>query len=121
MVGLLGKGGANNQLRSKRESTRVQPRSDAINPGGVGQIGVALGNHSEYGPARGAVEPMRVGPGFGRVPLGNAKATDVGCGGPGAGRTVSRTGSQAQHGPAAPGSPPPEGSVFAGWPKRSGS
>jgi hypothetical protein len=115
-----GGGIGSKNIVSRRTGTKVAPKAHAMNPGGVGQIGVAQGNHSEYGPARGAVEPVRVGPGYGRVPLGNAKATDVGCGGPGAGRTVSRTGSQAQHGPAARGSPPPAGDPFAGWPKRSG-
>lgn len=31
--------------RDVMESTKVEPRSRAVNPGAAGQIGVALGNH----------------------------------------------------------------------------
>ena len=74
-----------------------------LNPGGVSQGGEALGNHVTDGstklPYRG--EPVRnnLTPAGGMVKLGNEVATNVGKGGPGAGREVFKTGSQGQCGP----------------------
>jgi hypothetical protein len=48
--------------------------------------------------------PMMDGSGFKKVPLGNELTTNVGKGGPGAGRTLyGKSGMQGQHGPSAPG------------------
>jgi len=74
---------------------------EGINPGYAGQIGGALGNKvmNQGKPVTGAAEPM-----YGVAPyksaLGNEVAGNVGKGGPGTGRTVHRSGSQAQHGAA---------------------
>jgi hypothetical protein len=54
---------------------------------------------------QGAFEDRFVARG-GQSILGNAKARDVGGGGPGAGRDVYRSGGVMEHGPANPGSPP---------------
>jgi hypothetical protein len=81
--------------------------SDRINPKGVSQIGQQMGNHSmDSGgkPLTRSVEPVRQGAmgGMGSVPLGNQIATNVGKGGPGAGRDVSRCGSQQGVSPSTP-------------------
>jgi hypothetical protein len=75
--------------------------SNNTSPRGVSQIGSSMGNHVggiEGGgkTVRGAVEPMYSGKvaGVGSTKLGNEVALNVGGGGPGAGRTVMRTGSQ---------------------------
>jgi hypothetical protein len=80
-------------------ATKVDPRN-------VAAIGAKRGDHSEYGTARNhqQVPPREMG----KMPqpvLGNAKALDVGRGGPGAGRILhGQSGSQGQHGPTNPGS-----------------
>jgi hypothetical protein len=52
-------------------------------------------------------ENVEVGPAYhSGVKLGNEKALDIGKGGPGAGRTVMRSGSQGQHGPVNQGESP---------------
>ena len=59
----------------------------------------------EQGGPKGPFEDRLVATG-GQSILGNAKARDVGAGGPGAGRDVYRSGAQMEHGSANPGNPP---------------
>ena len=84
--------------------------------GGVSQFGESVGNHVTHrgdstpyrgDPVRGTYRP----PGTpGSVPLGNQLATNVGCGGPGKGRTLyGQSGVQGQHGSPAPGNAPAKG------------
>jgi hypothetical protein len=82
-----------------RPGVRTGAPREGITAGYSGQIGTALGDHvTERGqPVRGAVEPM-YGPAPYKSALGNELATNVGKGGPGAGRRVHRSGSQAVHG-----------------------
>jgi hypothetical protein len=93
--------------------------STRINPKGVSQVGQSLGNRSMGNAKRlNAVESVRAGTvgGLGSVPLGNSVATNVGKGGPGAGRQVMPSGQQCCHGPANPGSPAPsKGPIFPGF------
>jgi len=71
----------------------------------VSQIGSSLGNHATEasGKLRNAVEPVHVGAmgGMGSVPLGNAKALDVGKGGAGTGRVIYGSGTNKTYGPVA--------------------
>lgn len=43
---------------------KVEPRSTAINPGGVGNIGLAQGSHAEEGDFTPRITPMNAGRGF---------------------------------------------------------
>jgi hypothetical protein len=73
-----------------------------LNPGGVAQFGSAIGNHiTDGGRVNYRGDEVRNGltPAGGAVPLGNQIATNVGKGGPGAGREVFKCGSQGQSGP----------------------
>ena len=104
----LSKSGAGGGMGSKSvgKATRYftgQP-STKVNPAGVSQFGGAVGNHTmegntNYRGDRVAMGSMPAG-GPGGVALGNATALSAGQG-PGAGRQVSRSGSQGQHGPVA--------------------
>jgi hypothetical protein len=90
-------GGINsNKVVQRREATREQPRTRGVNPGGADQHGAHMTKES-------AATPLYGGPSFAPVKFGNELATNVGAGGPGAGRTTLRAGSQAQHGPVAQG------------------
>jgi hypothetical protein len=63
------------------------------------------GNHStDGGDVPYKARALYSGAGYSGSKLGNELATNVGCGGPGAGRTVYQRGMQAQHGSAAAGS-----------------
>ena len=76
--------------------------AQGMHPGGVSQLGEAVGNHitDRRGASNYRGDPWTDGktPAGGAVPLGNAVATRVGKGGPGADRTVMRSGSQCQTG-----------------------
>jgi hypothetical protein len=79
-------------------SPRIRTGQDRreINPRAVSQIGSALGNKAtdHAGVLKGSVEEF-VGPKKPiSTPLGNQVALNVGCGGPGTGREVMRSGSQ---------------------------
>jgi hypothetical protein len=69
-----------------------------IAPGGVSQIGSAIGNHSTDQGSNLSYKGEKwfdgKTPAGGAVPLGNQLATNVGKGGPGTGRTVMACGSQ---------------------------
>jgi hypothetical protein len=87
-------GGLGSRQVMKTSAPKVEPRARAVNPAGAGQIGSALGNHATMS---GKVLPgggvsLLGGPGYeakGPTPCGE---------GPGAGRTVRTSGSQAMHG-----------------------
>lgn len=50
---------------SRMGQTKVEPKSRAMNPGAVGQIGIALGTHvTEEGEVHGAAEKMHTGRGY---------------------------------------------------------
>jgi hypothetical protein len=88
------------------------PRS--ARPAGVAQIGTAVGDHvtalgGSSSPYRG--EKLHNDRSFQPAKFGNELATNVGKGGPGAGRQVMSCGSQGQHGDVA-GSPRPPGRGF---------
>ena len=81
--------------------------STKVSPKGVSQFGGSYGDHATGSGKvlRGAVEPVKVGSmpvgGPGGVPLGNQTALTAGQGA-GAGRTVSRRGSQQGVSPSTP-------------------
>jgi hypothetical protein len=108
-------GGGANSRNVVKQGVRTGTAASGINHGHVGQIGIQLGGHTtERGAVRGAVE-KRAAPGPISVPLGNELTTNVGQGGPGAGRTVYASGTNDMHGRSAPGNPPAPGSVFSKW------
>jgi hypothetical protein len=77
--------------------------TNVVSPAGLSQYGTAQGGKlKQAGSFTGinSATPVFAGTKPLPVPFGNAKATDVGSGGPGTGRTVMRTGSQSLHGTA---------------------
>jgi hypothetical protein len=80
------------------QGMRVGTPARGINPGAVAQLGATQGNHatdhSKILPYNGESYLVGKTPAGGAVPLGNQIATNVGKGGPGAGREVMRCGSQ---------------------------
>jgi hypothetical protein len=75
---------------------------EGITSGYAGQIGNALGNHAMGQGGRtlkGGAAPMNTAAPY-QSALGNEVAGNVGKGGPGKGRTVYASGSQARHGAA---------------------
>src|SRR3974390_585719 len=83
--------------------------ADKVSPAGLSQLGTAQGGKlkgaSSYTSVNSA-KPVFSGSKPNPVPFGNAKALDVGKGGPGAGRTIYRAGTEAVHGPVVAGSSP---------------
>jgi hypothetical protein len=92
--------------------------SDRVSPGGVNQMGTARGNHvTEQGSSTGRADQTPIFDGSftrpGQPPLGNAKALDVGGGGPGKGYVqYGQAGTQQQYGSANPGNPTPKRNSF---------
>jgi len=72
------------------------PRTNIVSPASASQLGQSVAFKRD---------PLPIGTGA-QVPLGNQLATNVGKGGPGAGRDVHRCGSQGTHGPVAQGESP---------------
>jgi hypothetical protein len=72
------------------------PRTNIVSPASASQLGRSVAFKRD---------PLPIGTAS-QVPLGNQLATNVGKGGPGAGRDVHRSGSQGQHGPAVSGHSP---------------
>jgi hypothetical protein len=73
-----------------------------VGPGWASQLGSAIGDHVTDGgrvPYKGEAMRNKLTPAGGAVPLGNQLATNVGKGGPGAGRTIHHCGSQSNPGP----------------------
>jgi hypothetical protein len=102
-----GGGIASNKITER--PVRTGSGSHATTPGYAGQLGQKQGSHvtrSEDSNYRG--EPMHSGRSFNPVPYGNELVTNVGKGGPGAGRTLyGQSGQQGCHGSPAPGNPVP--------------
>jgi hypothetical protein len=101
---------------------RMGANAREMRPQGVSQIGSSMGNRVTNSGRilPGAVEPVRgkALPAGLSVPLGNQVATNVGRGGPGAGRVLyGKSGTQSQHGPVNPGLPRPGagGEIFPGF------
>jgi hypothetical protein len=100
--GILG-----NKVRQKRESSREKPRINAMSPAGVSEIGQAMSGRREGNRVTGENPATQIHSGAGYpTTLGNVKALEgAGAGArPGGGnRTVYPRGTEAQHGPSAPG------------------
>jgi hypothetical protein len=105
-------GPSSKQVRQVPVRTGTPARG--VSPGGVNQLGTNRGNHATDAQGkilRGDRTPLYGGPGPTNAAqkLGNEIATNVGKGGPGAGRTLhGQSGSQHQYG-APEGHPRPEG------------
>lgn len=104
-------GGIGSRVVTK-QSVRTGAPARGVNPGHVAQQGTALGNKvMESSKRLNPVEPkLTTSPRS--VPLGNQTALSAGQV-PGSGRTVSSSGSQAQHG-APEGRPAPQGRAILG-------
>lgn len=95
--GMRRAGGGINSLVNVSPGVRKGAPATGVRPAGVSQFGSTIGNH-----ATGSGKALRGGaekysgatPAGGRQKLGNEVALNVGKGGPGAGRTVMRSGSQ---------------------------
>jgi hypothetical protein len=87
--------------RSRTASNpKVEPKARAMSPAASSQLGVSLGNHAMHSDGRvlkGAGVPLEAGKGY-STPVGPAPMSAAG---PGAGRTVYKSGGQGTHGPAA--------------------
>ncbi len=88
----------------------------AIRPGGAGQIGISQGSHiTERGETNYRGAKFYGDAAMNPVKYGNEIATNVGKGGPGAGRVLyGQSGLQGQHGKATPGANRP--STKGQWP-----
>src|SRR5262245_3044951 len=104
-----GGGGIGSRATAKVTTYHQGYPSQRVNPGGADQLGQSMGNKT--------MDSNRMLPNPGTPlygaslvnhRLGNEVALNVGGGGPGTGRVVSRTGGQGQHGPVA-GQPKPQG------------
>jgi hypothetical protein len=96
--GMRRTGGGINSRVNKSVGVRNGAPARGVSPKGVSQIGQGMGDHATGSGKilRGGAERLvqGVGPAGGSVPLGNEVARNVGKGGPGAGRTIHKTGSQ---------------------------
>jgi hypothetical protein len=95
-------GGLHSRVVKHSTNPKVEPRAYARNPGAVAQYGALVGNHATHGREssyRG--EPDFVRRGY-NAPVG---PTNLAQSGPGAGRTVMKSGSQCQTGPVNKGLP----------------
>jgi hypothetical protein len=89
--------GINSNKVVRRPQPKVEPRAKAVSPGGVSQLGSAIG-------AKRAQEPIYEGRGFNSAKAGQPNNM---VSGPGGGRTVMASGSQCQHGPSEGTAPAP--------------
>jgi hypothetical protein len=87
----IGRGGA---YISDRSAPKQEPVARAMSPAAASQLGTALGNHNTQDGKvlKGAAVPLQSGPGY------EAKGPRPGVAGPGGGRAVMKSGSQALHG-----------------------
>jgi hypothetical protein len=83
-------GGGPNSKQVVNKPVKFGAPNRAMNPGAVAQFGAHLGNPQ-------AIQPLDAGPALPGTKLGNEVAKNVGKGGPGTGRTVSKPGSQGHH------------------------
>ena len=88
-------------------SVRTGTGSRGTHPGGVAQLGQHVGDKATHGNSKGTGyrgEPVHNNRSFQPTKFGNELATNVGKGGPGAGRTLhGQSGSQGCHGQPAQG------------------
>jgi hypothetical protein len=88
-------GGYRMNKHTDYRAPKVEPRANAYNPGGVGQLGNKQGNHLTHG--RGATpytgDPLRGGRGYEPPSMISDPVKAVGVGG---GRTIYKTGTQCQ-------------------------
>jgi len=114
-MAMKGSGGGGFGSRPHVEKpVRTGTGSRGTHPGGVAQLGQHVGDHTTNRPGSSGYrgEPLHNDRNFQPVKFGNELATNVGKGGPGAGRTLyGQSGQQGQHGPVA-GSPRPQGRGF---------
>lgn len=93
-------GGITSNKLNVRPMPRTSSPAQAMSPTAISRLGAHVGNHTT-GKGKVAVPEVpliRAGiADASGVPLGNAKAMDVGKGGPGAGRTTMPCGSQGRH------------------------
>jgi hypothetical protein len=97
----INSGGGLTSNKLVRPNVRTGPAStNKIDPRGVSQYGYATGSTlKQAGSFTGKNSALPVNAGTTtQVPMGNAVARNVGAGGPGAGRTIHRTGTQMMHG-----------------------
>ena len=108
-MAMKGSGGGGYGSRPHVEkSVKTGSGSKSTRPAGVSQFGYSVGDHRTDG--RGSTgyrgEPLHNDRSFQPVKFGNELATNVGKGGPGAGRTLyGQSGQQGCHGQPAPGGP----------------
>jgi len=117
-----GGGLTSNKLKNVRQGTREAPKVRAANVKAVAEQGAMRGNHAtDTGDFPFKREPLYQGASFQPVALGNTLTTNVGKGGPGAGRTLyGQSGTVKQYGEAA-GAPKPAGrDVWADFPGNRG-
>jgi hypothetical protein len=113
-MAMRGSGGGGYGSRPHVEkSIRTGSGSRGTHPGGVAQLGQHVGDKATHGNSKGTGyrgEPLHNDRSFQPVKFGNELATNVGKGGPGAGRTLyGQSGLQGTHGATNPGSPRPPG------------
>lgn len=97
-------GGGLTSNKLVRPPVRTGAPAMGVRPGYPDQLGSMKGNHAmDRGDVPAKLTPMQTVKPPISVPLGNQVAGNVGAGGPGAGRTVMRSGSQGQHGAVNPG------------------
>jgi hypothetical protein len=101
-----------------RSKNIVEPRvrtgtgSRSARPAGTAQIGIMYGDKATHGDPKGTRytgERLHNDRTFQPVKFGNEVSLNVGKGGPGTGRTIYKTGTQCQTGPANPGNAPAKG------------
>lgn len=109
-------GGGINSRQVVRPGVHDGKPASGVRPGYPDLLGNMRGTHVTDGktdlPAK--LTPMQTVKPPISVPLGNEVATNVGAGGPGKGRVVMRSGSQATHGPIDRGMGPAKGSADTG-------
>jgi hypothetical protein len=107
-MAMRGSGGGGYGSRNVVESrVRTGTGSRGTHPGGVAQLGQHVGDKATHGEGKGSGyrgEPLHNNRSFQPVKFGNELATNVGRGGPGAGRNLhGQSGSQGCHGAPAQG------------------
>jgi hypothetical protein len=108
-IGSDGGIGMNKQVNSR--APKAEPRAHAVNPGGVSQLGNKVGSHvTNQGDTGYRGENLIGKRGYEPPGMISDPVKAVGVGG---GRTVMKSGQQAQHGPVA-GTPRPQGRDILG-------
>jgi hypothetical protein len=97
MVKLTGGGISGNKVVQSRSGQKVEPKTHRANVAGVAQQGLAVAFKKELLTQGKGYEPKAMGP------TGAPGQYNAATSGPGSQRTVYRSGSQCQYGPANPG------------------